>query len=49
MQGFTPVWLRLLRIAVRIKATANRVRLAFGVDCREAAPFRGLVGAFALA
>jgi hypothetical protein len=46
---FTTVRLRLLKIAVRIEATANRVRLAFGVNCPEAALFRGLIGALALA
>jgi hypothetical protein len=49
MQGYTTVWLRLLKIAVRVMATATRARLAFGVDCREAALFRGVVGVLALA
>ena len=35
-------------IAVQIKATASRLWLAFGVNCPEAALFRGLFGALVL-
>jgi hypothetical protein len=40
--------LRLLKIAVRIKETASRVRLAFASSCPDAALFRGLVGTLIL-
>ena len=42
---FSTIRLRLLKIAVRIKETTSRVRLAFAANCSEAALFRGLVGA----
>ncbi len=41
---FSTIRLRLLKIAVRIKETASRVRLAFAANCPDAALFRGLVG-----
>ena len=41
---FATIRLRLLKIAVRIRETASRVRLAFAANCAEAALFRGLVG-----
>jgi hypothetical protein len=41
---FSTIRLRLLKIAVRIKETASRVRLAFASNCPDAALFRGLVG-----
>jgi hypothetical protein len=41
---FSTIRLRLLKIAVRIKETATRVRLAFAANCPDAALFRGLVG-----
>ena len=45
---FTTIRLRLLKIAVRIKETASRVRLAFASACPDAALFRGLVGTLIL-
>jgi len=42
---FSTIRLRLLKIAVRIKETASRIRLAFAANCPEAVLFRGLVGA----
>jgi hypothetical protein len=45
---FSTVRLRLLKIAVRIKETASRVKLAFAANCPDAALFRGLIGALAL-
>ena len=41
---FATIRLRLLKIAVRIRETASRVRLAFAANCADAALFRGLVG-----
>ena len=41
---FATIRLRLLKIAVRIRETASRVRLAFAANCPNAALFRGLVG-----
>jgi hypothetical protein len=40
---FSTIRLRLLKVAVRIKETASRVRLAFASNCPDAALFRGLV------
>ena len=45
---FSTIRLRLLKIAVRIKETASRVRLAFASSCPDAALFRGLVGTLML-
>ena len=45
---FSIIRLRLLKIAVRIKETASRVRLAFASNCPDAALFRGLVGTLIL-
>jgi hypothetical protein len=45
---FSTIRLRLLKIAVRVKETASRVRLAFASNCPDAALFRDLVGAFSL-
>ena len=45
---FATIRLRLLKIAVRIRETASRVRLAFAANCAEAALFRGLVGTLIL-
>jgi hypothetical protein len=45
---FATIRLRLLKIAVRIKETASRVRLAFASNCPDAALFRGLVGSLIL-
>jgi hypothetical protein len=42
---FSTIRLRLLKIAVRIKETASRIRLAFAENCPDAGLFRGLVGA----
>jgi hypothetical protein len=41
---FSAIRLRLLKIAVRIKETASRARLAFASNTPDAALFRGLVG-----
>jgi hypothetical protein len=40
---FSTIRLRLLKIAVRIKETASRVRLAFASNCPDAELFHGLV------
>lgn len=45
---FSTLRLRLLKIAVRIKETASRVRLAFASNCPDAPLFRGLVGTLIL-
>jgi hypothetical protein len=45
---FSTIRLRLLKIAVRIKETASRVRLAFAGNCPDAALFRGLIGSLNL-
>jgi hypothetical protein len=45
---FTTIRLRLLKIAVRIKETASRIRLAFAANCPDAALFRGLIGTLIL-
>jgi hypothetical protein len=45
---FSTIRLRLLKIAVRIKETVSRVRLAFAVNCPDLELFRGLLGALIL-
>jgi hypothetical protein len=45
---FSTIRLRLLKIAVRIRETASRVRLAFAANCPDAELFRDLVGALIL-
>jgi hypothetical protein len=45
---FNSVRLRLLKVAVRIKETASRIRLAFTAACPDAALFRGMVGTLIL-
>ena len=45
---YSTIRLRLLKIAVRIKETASRVRLAFAANCPDAELFRSLVGALTL-
>ena len=45
---FSTLRLRLLKVAVRIKETATRIRLAFATNCPDAALFRGLVGTLIL-
>ena len=45
---FSTLRSRLLKIAVRVKETASRVRLAFAANCPDAALFRGLVGSLIL-
>jgi DDE family transposase len=45
---FATIRRRLLKIAVRIKETASRVRLAFASNCPDAGLFRGLVGSLIL-
>ena len=45
---FSTIRLRLLKIAVRVKETASRIRLAFAANCPDAALFRGLVGRLSL-
>ena len=39
---FSTIRLRLLKIAVRIRETASRIRLAFAANCPDAALFREL-------
>jgi Transposase DDE domain group 1 len=45
---FSTIRLRLLKVAVRVKETASRIRLAFAANCPDAALFRGLVAALVL-
>jgi hypothetical protein len=45
---FSTIRLRLLKIAVRIKETTTRVRLAFAANCPDAELFRGLLGTLIL-
>jgi Transposase DDE domain group 1 len=45
---FSTIRLRLLKIAVRVKETTSRVRLAFAANCLDAALFRGLIGTLIL-
>jgi hypothetical protein len=45
---FSTIRLRLLKIAVRVRETTSRVRLAFAANCPDAALFRGLVGTLIL-
>ena len=45
---FSTIRLRLLKVAVRIKEAASRIRLAFAANCPDAALFRGLVGTLIL-
>ena len=40
---FFSVRLRLLKVAVRVRETATRIRLAFAANCPEAALFRDLI------
>ena len=40
---FSTLRLRLLKIAVRIRETASRIRLAFTSHCPDAELFRGLM------
>jgi hypothetical protein len=40
---FSTIRLRLLKVAVRIKETASRVRLAFAANCPDAELFRSLI------
>ena len=37
-----------MKIAVRIKETASRIRLAFAANCPDAELFRGLIGTLIL-
>jgi hypothetical protein len=45
---FSTLRLRLLKIAVRVRETTSRIRLAFAANCPEKALFRGLVGTLIL-
>jgi hypothetical protein len=45
---FNSLRLRLLKVAVRVKETASRVRLAFTAGCPDKVLFRGLVGTLIL-
>ena len=45
---FSTIRLRLLKVAVRIKETASRVRLAIAANCPDAALFRVLVASLTL-
>jgi hypothetical protein len=40
---FSTIRLRLLKIAVRVRETASRIRLAFAANCPDAELFRGLI------
>jgi hypothetical protein len=41
---FSTIRLRLLKVAVRVRETASRIRLAFAANCPDADLFRGLIG-----
>ena len=41
---FSTIRPRLLKIAVRVRETATRVRLAFAANCPDAVLFRDLIG-----
>ena len=41
---FSTIRLRLLKIAVRTKETASRIRLAFAANCPDAACSAALIG-----
>jgi hypothetical protein len=41
---FSTIWLRLLKVAVRVRETASRIKLGFVANCPDAALFRDLVG-----
>jgi hypothetical protein len=41
---FSTLRLRLLKVAVRVRETASRIRLAFAANCPDAALFRDLIG-----
>src|ERR1700733_2313300 len=45
---FSTLRLRLLKVAVRIRETATRIRLAFAANCPDAALFQGLVNTLIL-
>ena len=45
---FSTLRLRLLKVAVRVRETATRIRLAFAANCPDAALFRGLVNTLIL-
>jgi hypothetical protein len=45
---FSTLRLRLLKVAVRIRETSTRIRLAFAANCPDAALFRGLVNTLIL-
>jgi len=40
---FSTIWLRLLKIAVRVRETRSRIRLAFAANCPDARLFRDLI------
>ena len=40
---FSTVRLRLLKIAVRVRETASRIKLAFAANCPDAELFRDLI------
>jgi len=45
---FSTIRLRLLKIAVRIKETTTRIKLAFAANYPDVALFRGMIGALIL-
>jgi hypothetical protein len=45
---FSSLRLRLLKVAVRVRETATRIKLAFAASCPDAALFRGLVNTLIL-
>jgi len=42
---FSTIRIRLLKVAVRVRETGSRIRLAFAANCPDAALFRDLIGA----
>jgi hypothetical protein len=41
---FSTIRLRLLKIAVRVRETGSRIKLAFAANCPNAGLFRDLIG-----
>ncbi|HVC59236.1 MAG TPA: transposase, partial [Acetobacteraceae bacterium] len=45
---FSTIRLRLLKVAVRVRETASRIRLAFAANCPDAELFRDLIWSMTL-
>jgi hypothetical protein len=45
---FSTIRLRLLKVAVRVRETASRIRLAFAANCPDAELFRSLIWSLTL-